>query len=98
MRLNFNAVLIALMINPINAQAEVQVEGLRIAARATGQRILVTSTEDKLEKAFTTAVSSVPTLPWFARRLGKSLRGFLTNTYADQQTTPCNEQKLTVES
>jgi putative ABC transport system substrate-binding protein len=47
--------LIAMLINPTNAQAKIQVQDVEKAARAIGQRVLVlnASTERELETAFT---------------------------------------------
>jgi putative ABC transport system substrate-binding protein len=50
--------LIAMLVNPSNAQAKIQVQDVEKAARAIGQRVLVlnASTERELETAFTTLV------------------------------------------
>jgi putative tryptophan/tyrosine transport system substrate-binding protein len=54
-----SAALIAVLINPTNAQAEVQVVDLEKAARTMGQGIVVlnASIEDEIENAFTAAVA-----------------------------------------
>jgi ABC-type uncharacterized transport system substrate-binding protein len=50
--------LIAMLVNPSNAQAETQARELERAARAVGQQVLIlsASTEDELETAIATLV------------------------------------------